>query len=90
MDAPERRSRPVIDELNRMLEVVRGACPEDSFISFSFDGQFRLHVDVRRREDVTLVEAILPTLDHGLFYGLSRADTPQHKFYHRVSAMIAS
>lgn len=81
---------PVTDELNKILTMLRAACPDDAIISFDFDGHLHVHVDVRKREHVTLVEMVLPAIGRGLFHGLSRAATPHHPFYHRVSALVAS
>src|SRR5437764_3032533 len=82
-------STAVSDELNRILTMLREACPPDSHISFDFDGRLHVHIDVHKREEVTIVEMMLPTLGLGLFHGLSRGGTPHHPFFHRVSALVA-
>lgn len=82
-------STAVSDELNRILTLLRDACPENSHVSFDFDGRLHVHIDVRKREDVTIVEMILSKLGAGLFYGISRSGTPHHPFFHRVSAIVA-
>lgn len=87
---PARRTTALTDELGRILNTVRGVAPEDAVISFDFDGRLHIHVDVRRREEVTLLEAVLPTLGCGRFHSLSRGATPHHPFSHRVSAMVAA
>lgn len=87
---PARQPMPLTDELNRILNFVRGSCPHGSTINFSFDGRLHVHIDVRRLEDVTLIEAVLPNLEPKLFYGWSRTATPHHSFFHRVSATVAS
>lgn len=81
---------PVSDELNRIMALLRGACPPDTCISFSFDGRLQAHIDVRKREHVMYVEMILPTLEPGLFHGVSIGGTPRHPFYHRVSAFVSA
>lgn len=87
---PARNPTPLTDELNRILNSVRDACPKGSIINFSFDGHLRIHIDVRRLEDVTLIEAVLPNIEPNLFYGWSRTATPHHSFFHRVSATVVS
>ena len=82
------QSTAVTDELNRILIMLREACPANAKISFDFDGRLHVHIDVRKREDVTLIEAMLPSLGLGLFHSISRGDTPNHPFYHRVSAQV--
>lgn len=79
---------PVSDELNRIMALLHGACPPEAAISFSFDGRLQAHIDVRKREHVLFVEAVLPTLEAGLFHGVSTGGTPGHPFYHRVSALV--
>jgi hypothetical protein len=76
----------VTDELNRILALLREGCPAGSLISFDFDGRLHVHVDVRRREEVTAVEAALQL---GLFTGIRRGATPHHPFFTRVSALVA-
>lgn len=87
---PARNSTAVTDELNRILAMLREAAPRGAVISFDFDGRLHVHLDVRRREDVTQLEAVLPTLGAGLFYNLTRGSTPHHPFFHRISAVVAS
>lgn len=78
----------VSDELNRILAFLKGACPDDAQISFDFDGQLHVHIDVRAREDVTLTESILPKLGAGLFHSVTRGATPYRPFLHRISAIV--
>lgn len=81
-------SSPVTKELNRIMALLRDACPPETVISFSFDGRLQAHIDVRKREHVMFVEMVLPTLETGLFHSVSLGGTPRHPFYHRVSAQI--
>jgi hypothetical protein len=83
-------STSVTDELIRIGDIVRGACPPDATIGFSFEGRLQLHIDVRKREHVLFVETVLPTLGAGLFSGLSVGSTPGHPFHHRISAVVAA
>jgi hypothetical protein len=86
---PALNSTVVTDELNRILTMLRDVTPKGAVISFDFDGQLHVHIDVRRREEVTLLEAVLPSLGGGLFHSLSRGGTPYHPFFHRLSALVA-
>ena len=52
-------------------------------------GETSLGLDVRKREQVTLVTAMLPSIGFGLFDDISVGGTPQHPFLHRFSALIA-
>lgn len=87
---PGRQSTAVTDELNRILTMLRDVIPRDAAISFDFDGQLHVHIDVRRREEVTLLESLLPSLGGGLFHSMTRGATPHHPFFHRISALVAS
>lgn len=86
---PIQHSSVVTDELNRILGMLRDVSPKDAVISFDFDGRLQVHVDVRRREEITILESVLPTLGCGLFHSLNRRSTPHHPFFHRVSALVA-
>lgn len=57
----------VSDELNRILVLLREACPHDARISFDFDGTLHVHIDVRKREDASCVATLLPGVRSGLF-----------------------
>lgn len=87
---PTQHSTTVSGELNRILGMLRDVSPKDATISFDFDGQLHVNVDVRRREEVTLLESVLPLLGCGLFHSLSRGATPHHPFFHRISALVAA
>lgn len=87
---PVQHSTTLSDELNRILAMLRDVSPKDATISFDFDGQLHVHIDVRRREDVTILESVLPLLGCGLFHSLGRGATPNHPFFHRVSAVVAA
>ena len=85
---PSRRSMVVSDELNRLMEMLRSACPDEARISFEFDDALRVHIDVRELEDVMAVEALLPTLGQGMFHDVERGLTPHHAFLHRATALV--
>lgn len=80
------QSARVIDDLGKMLELLRQEMPDSAKIHLEFDGKLHVHIDVRKGEDVTLVEARLPGLFGGLFSNVHHGSTPGHAFLHRVSA----
>lgn len=81
-------SRTVSDELDRLIDLVRSICPADAKISFHYDSRLHLHIDIRRLEDVSAIETMLPTLGAGLFHDIQRGPTPHQPFFHRVSAFV--
>lgn len=85
---PDQRSTTITDELNKILEMLKGACPEGATISFDFDGRLHVHIDVRSFEDILKIESILPILGGGIFHDISRGDTPHRSFHHRLSAIV--
>jgi hypothetical protein len=82
------RPRVVSEELNMISTSLRQVCPPGSKIGFDFDGVLRVHIDVRNLEDVTKVEAILPTLGASMFCEIHRGLTPRHSFFHRITAHV--
>ena len=86
---PDQRSTAITDELNKILDMLTGACPEGAVISFDFDGRLHVHVDVHDFEDVLKVEGILPILGARMFCDISRGETPHHPFGHRLNAIVA-
>lgn len=58
---PEQRSTVITDELNKILDMLTGACPKGAVISFDFDGRLHVHIDVHSFEDLLKVEGILPS-----------------------------
>jgi hypothetical protein len=78
----------VTDELGRVLAILRDSCPKDATISFDFDGKLHVHIDIRKQEDVLILESILPTLGLGMFKSLRRGTTPNRPFFHRLSALV--
>lgn len=85
---PEQRSTVITDELNKILDMLTGACPKGAVISFDFDGRLHVHIDVHSFEDLLKVEGILPILGGGTFHDTSRGDTPHRSFHHRLSAIV--
>jgi hypothetical protein len=57
-------------------------------ITFEYNGKLHLHVDVRRLEELAIVEATLPSLCGGIFHDLQRGMAARHSFFHRVSALV--
>lgn len=81
---------PISDELNTIMGVLRDALPHQAIVSFDFQRQLYVHIDVPRREDVILIEAQLPKAGQGLVRDIRRAATPRRPFWHRVSAVVNS
>jgi hypothetical protein len=82
-------STVVSDELGRIVALLRAACPPDSTISFDFDGRLQVHLDIRKREEVLLIQATLPMLEAGLFEIVNLGNTPGRPFFHRITANVA-
>lgn len=78
----------VTGELDRILTTLRKTIPDAAQISFDFDGTLHVHIDVRQREQVMLVQALLPALDGGRFHTINLGKTPHHPFLHRISAVV--
>lgn len=81
-------STVVSDELKRITNVLRTVMPEGT-IGFEFDGRLTVNIDVRKREDVLVLQAVLPTIEAGLFRNLTLRNTPKSSFGHRVSAEVS-
>lgn len=82
--------RVVSDELDRLLSLLRDSFPDVRNISFEFDGRLHVHIDLRSKEQLALVEERLPYLGGGrLFSEPRRGDTPKRPFDHRISALVA-
>ena len=82
-------SSAVSDELGRISTLLKSSCPQDALIRFEFDEKLRVHIDVRKQEELAFVEMQLEKLCHGLFSEIRRGDTPHRPFYHRVTASVA-
>ena len=84
------RVRPVSDELAKLLELLREAFPEAVNISFEFDGSLKVHIDLRNRDKLTIVQERLPYLGGGNLFSTPRlGSTPNHPFHHRISALVS-
>lgn len=81
-------STVVTDELTRITSLLRTFCPEGT-IGFEFDGKLAVHIDVRKREDVLVIQTVLPTIEAGLFRNINLGNTPNRSFWHRISAEVA-
>ena len=81
-------SSVVASELNKIASLLRSVCPPDAHISFDFDGKLYVHIDVRKQEEVTLAQAMLPALGMGLFDNISLGRTPNRPFFHRITAVV--
>jgi len=87
---PVSSSSVVTDELNRILSLLRDVTPRDATISFDFDGQLYAHIDVKKREQVTVLETVLPAVGGGLFHDFRLTGTPNRPFCHRLTTLVAS
>lgn len=85
---PHQRVCNVTDELNKILSMLKGACPREAMISFDFDGRLHVHIDVHKIEDLLRIEGLLPSLGAGMFHDFSRGETPNHPFFHRLTAIV--
>lgn len=85
---PEQRSTIITDELNKILVMLREVTPPEATISFDFDGELNVHVDVRSYEDMLKIEDLLPRLGGGTFCCTERSSTPNRPFFHRVTARV--
>ena len=81
-------SAPVSETLRKLTEMIRPHCPEDCHIKFEFDGKLRLIIDVRRYEDMTALEVLLPAMWAGTFYDVQRGISEKHSFFHRLTARV--
>lgn len=81
-------STPVSDELQRLTSMLAPFCPKDTSIKFDFDGTLRVHIDVRRFEEMTTLEALLATNFGGIFQDVQRGTAEKHSFFHRLTAVV--
>lgn len=81
-------STPVSDELERLTGMLATFCPKDTSIKFDFDGTLRVHIDVRRFEEMTTLEALLSTNFGGIFQDVQRGTSEKHSFFHRLTAVV--
>jgi len=81
-------STPVSDTLRKLTQMIRPHCPKDCVIRFEFDGKLRIIIDVRRFEEMTALEALLPAMWDGTFYNVQRGITDKHSFFHRLTALV--
>jgi len=82
-------AKNLTDQLDEILKMLHAEFPEAAAISLEFNGKLHMHIDVRKGEDVPLLEARLSLLENGMFTQIARGATPGHPFSHRISALIA-
>ena len=63
---------PVSDGLQKLTSMFVSLSPKDSIITFDFDQALHVHVDMRRFEETTIMEAVLPTICGGIFHKVRR------------------
>lgn len=83
------RGSSISQEMKRAWSSVRKEFPDANRVSFEFDGELVLHVDVRMGQTVPLIEARLASLNGGMFTNIRHGKTPGHRFLHRVSALVS-
>ena len=87
---PGSQSTVITDELRRILGLLQDANPNVTSITFEFNGQLHAHIDLRRIEEISIVEERLRFIGGGhLFSDVRRGKTPNHPFHHRVSMLVA-
>lgn len=86
--AAQSGAKSLTEQLDEILKTLHAEFPEAAAIFLDFNGKLHVHIDVRKGEDVPLLEARLTLLDPGLFTQISRGATPGHPFSHRISAVI--
>jgi hypothetical protein len=79
----------VSDELRALTATLTSVCPRESIIKFEYDGTLRLHLDVRRFEELAAMELLLPTICGGAFRDVQRGLSERHSFFHRLVAVVA-
>lgn len=87
---PENK-RPLVvsDELNRIRALLMAELPYAENVTFDFDGTLKVHIDIRNREELLLVEERMTHLGGGrLFSKISRGEVPNHPFQHRITARL--
>lgn len=83
-------SSAISDELRQIHDLLKEAFPGANHISLEFDGKLVVHIDVRSKSELDLIEARLPFLAGGhLFCEAQRGNTPNHPFHHRITATVA-
>ena len=83
------KSSVVSDELTKLTDILDGVCPRDAVITFEFAHALHVHIDVRTLEDMTRLEALMPSLAGGAFYDIQRGLAARRSFFHRLSARVA-
>lgn len=87
MPAPA-RSKAVTDELVRIRAAVQAICPDGTIIGFEFENRLQINIDLRRLEDLSRLETLLPSLCGGIFSNLQRGLVDNRPFLHRLTADV--
>ncbi len=66
----------VSDEPRRILGLLQTANPNAAKVSFEFDGQLHAHIDLRRIEEMSIVEERLRYIGGGQFFPTSAGARP--------------
>ena len=87
---PELEPRTISRELERLTAQLHDEFPHAEKISFDFDGKLHLHVDVRDLEEAHIIHSRLERLYGALYSHYFVGESPHHRFWHRVSAVVAA
>jgi hypothetical protein len=74
----------MLDELAIRAGMLREVCPSDAVVGFVCPEKFRLHIYLRRSEDMTRIETVSRSLSGGTFRGAHRSQAWRHSILHRV------
>lgn len=76
------------ENLGQLRDMLRNEFPEAAAVTLSFDGTLKAHIDVRKSEEVMLIEARLARLAGGAFTNIRRGPADHSAFLHRVSTQV--
>lgn len=82
------RPASLTEGLRELTETLAAVCPKESVIRFEFDGKLRLHLDVRRFEELAAMEIMLPTICGSAFHDVQRGISERHSFFHHLTAVV--
>lgn len=80
--------RDLGNQLAQLRDMLCAEFPQAEEITLSYDGHLHAHIDVRKGEEMLMVEARLASLAGGSFQQVTRGPAPHHPFLHRVSVRI--
>ncbi len=78
----------IVNALRTLREELAREFPDAFAISFEFGTRLLVHIDVRTAEQMTATKARLENLWGGVFTAIQNGATPQHRFFHRITADV--